>query len=85
MPKMTSKGQVTIPKKVRDHLGLKPGSEVEFEYIGDGRIVLGMSHGLSGNPSRFRDGAITLQSDEAWRAAMPRQARVGRRCDGTRS
>ena len=26
------------------------------------------SHGLSGNPSRFRDGEITLRADEAWRA-----------------
>jgi antitoxin PrlF len=30
MSRMTSKGQVTIPKRIRDHLGLKPGSEVEF-------------------------------------------------------
>jgi AbrB family looped-hinge helix DNA binding protein len=40
MPRITSKGQVTIPKRIRDHLGLKPGSEVEFQYDGDGRIVL---------------------------------------------
>ena len=40
MPKMTSKGQVTIPKKIRDYLGLKLGSNVEFEYIGDGRVAV---------------------------------------------
>ncbi|MSQ15442.1 MAG: AbrB/MazE/SpoVT family DNA-binding domain-containing protein [Dehalococcoidia bacterium] len=28
--KITSKGQVTIPKMVRDRLGLKPGDEIEF-------------------------------------------------------
>ena len=39
MPRLTSKGQVTIPKRIRDYLGLKPGSEVEFRYAGDGRIV----------------------------------------------
>ena len=28
---VTSKGQVTIPKRVRDGLGLKAGSKVEIE------------------------------------------------------
>ena len=27
---VTSKGQVTIPKPVRDHLGIGPGSQVAF-------------------------------------------------------
>ena len=40
MPKVTSKGQVTIPKRVRDYLGLKPGSDVEFVLVGDGQIGL---------------------------------------------
>jgi antitoxin PrlF len=29
--KVTSKGQVTIPKKVREKLGVLPGDEVDFE------------------------------------------------------
>jgi AbrB family looped-hinge helix DNA binding protein len=28
--KITSKGQITLPKAVRDHFRLKPGDEVEF-------------------------------------------------------
>jgi AbrB family looped-hinge helix DNA binding protein len=28
--KVTSKGQITIPKGVRDDLGLRPGDEIEF-------------------------------------------------------
>jgi AbrB family looped-hinge helix DNA binding protein len=30
MSKVTSKGQVTIPKTIRDAFGLLPGTEVEF-------------------------------------------------------
>jgi AbrB family looped-hinge helix DNA binding protein len=37
---VTTKGQVTIPKPVRDRLGIKPGSTVDFELDADGRIVL---------------------------------------------
>jgi antitoxin PrlF len=40
MPKITSKGQVTIPKRIREYLGLRPGSIVEFRCVGDGRIML---------------------------------------------
>ena len=40
MTKVTSKGQVTIPKPMRDYLGLKPGSSVEFELADDGRVFL---------------------------------------------
>ena len=40
MTKMTSKGQVTIPKRLRDYLGLKPGSDIDFELVEDGRVFL---------------------------------------------
>jgi AbrB family looped-hinge helix DNA binding protein len=38
---LTSKGQVTIPKDIRDALGLLPGKPVRFEMEADGsaRIV----------------------------------------------
>ena len=37
---VTTKGQVTIPKKVREHLDIRPGSSVEFEAAPDGRVFL---------------------------------------------
>ncbi len=37
--KVTSKGQVTIPKRVREALGVKPGDRIEF-VVEDGRVVL---------------------------------------------
>ena len=36
--KITTKGQVTIPKEVRDKMGLLPHSEVEF--VVDGNVVV---------------------------------------------
>lgn len=33
---MTSKGQLTVPKDVRDRLGLKSGDRVVFEFEEDG-------------------------------------------------
>jgi AbrB family looped-hinge helix DNA binding protein len=35
-----AKGQVVIPKSLRDELGLVPGSEVDFERDGDGVRIL---------------------------------------------
>ena len=37
--RITSKGQVLIPKEIRDQLGLVPGTKVEFEKIA-GKYVL---------------------------------------------
>lgn len=36
MPRVTSKGQVTIPKEVRDRLGIETGDEIAFEEIETG-------------------------------------------------
>ncbi|OFZ98364.1 MAG: AbrB family transcriptional regulator [Betaproteobacteria bacterium RIFCSPLOWO2_02_FULL_62_17] len=37
---LTVKGQVTIPKRVRDYLGIGPGSGVEFEVDSKGEVLL---------------------------------------------
>lgn len=38
--KITSKGQVTIPREVRRRLGVRPGDRVEFEDDGNGMKVI---------------------------------------------
>ena len=38
--KMTSKGQITVPKAVRMKLGLKPGDRIRFLVEADGRARL---------------------------------------------
>lgn len=37
---ITVKGQATIPKAIREHLGLKPGDRVKFFLHSDGSVVL---------------------------------------------
>jgi antitoxin PrlF len=37
---LTSKGQTTIPKEIRDLLGLAPGDKLDFIVESDGRVVL---------------------------------------------
>ena len=37
---LTTKGQVTVPKKVRDSLHLRAGDKLEFIVTKDGRAIL---------------------------------------------
>src|SRR6266851_9549290 len=37
---LTSKGQITIPKELRDQLHLKKGSRLEFVVEASGRVIL---------------------------------------------
>jgi antitoxin PrlF len=68
---VTSKGQVTVPKEVRDHLGLPAGGKVLFELASDGRAVIKPAElsvqrlfGILGKPPRS---ATIEEMDEAIR------------------
>jgi antitoxin PrlF len=37
---MTVKGQVTIPKEVRDAVGIQPGDKVEVRATGAGTVII---------------------------------------------
>lgn len=63
---LTSKGQVTIPKQIRDALSLVPGCAVDFAVNSDGDVVI---HKVgvrpSGKSDRFE--AVRGKADVKWR------------------
>jgi|OM-RGC.v1.033812689 looped-hinge helix DNA binding domain, AbrB family len=71
--KVSSQGQITVPKEVRDALGIEAGDELEFEVVGDHFI------GRKKAPQRrwahligmFKDGRT---SDEILRQVRPHRA-----------
>jgi len=65
---LTVKGQVTIPKQIRDALGLKPGMPVDFAVNGAGEVVLQQAGGQSRRKNdRFE--AARGKADVKWRTA----------------
>lgn len=63
---LTSKGQVTIPKQIRDALNLAPGCAVEFAVNREGEVVI---HKVGARASRKADRfeAARGKADVKWR------------------
>ncbi|NVO07985.1 MAG: type II toxin-antitoxin system PrlF family antitoxin, partial [Rhodoferax sp.] len=63
---LTSKGQVTIPKQIRDALGMLPGCSVDFAVNAEGDVVIHKAErsGLR-QPDRFE--AARGKADVKWR------------------
>ena len=68
--RITSKGQVTIPAKIRERAGLLPHTEVEFGFDGEGvRIVRAKARGSDGRGARVvahlrKRGDVAMSADE---------------------
>lgn len=63
---LTSKGQVTIPKQIRDALNLAPGCSVDFAINQDGDVVI-HKVGARANRKRDRFEAARGKADVKWR------------------
>lgn len=70
---VTEKGQVTLPKAIRDRLGIRPGTRLEFEVLPDGslraRVLARGSAALSGLLARPGEAARSLDEIDAGIAA----------------
>lgn len=66
---LTSKGQVTIPKRIRDELRLLPGTAVEFSLNAAGEVVLHPAKPARGvrRPAADRFDAVRGRADVRWR------------------
>lgn len=62
---LTSKGQVTIPKHIRDALHLEPGCAIEFRINGEGEVVLTRPFESPGERDRFE--RLRGKADVKWR------------------
>ncbi|MDR3055084.1 MAG: AbrB/MazE/SpoVT family DNA-binding domain-containing protein [Zoogloeaceae bacterium] len=66
---LTSKGQVTIPKQIRDVLSLVPGCQVDFAVNREGDVVIhkasALFHRKPGKPDRFE--FARGKADVQWR------------------
>ena len=77
---LTSKGQITLPKSVREHLHLGKGDQVDFIAADDGKVVLqrlGTSvRALAGMLYRRGRKPLSLaEMDDAIAEAVGRKAR----------
>ena len=65
---LTSKGQVTIPKRIRDELQLLPGAAVEFTVNAAGEIVLQRHRPIrrARRPPKDRFDAVRGRADVRW-------------------
>jgi antitoxin PrlF len=64
---LTTKGRVTIPKPIRDHLHLAPGDKVKFFIQPDGHVVILPKLPVTALKGMFRSrvGPVSLEDMEA--------------------
>jgi antitoxin PrlF len=65
---LTTKGQVTIPKHIRDALHLRPGSSVDFSVNASGEVVLAPVRTTTGR-AKDRFEAARGKATVRWRTA----------------
>jgi antitoxin PrlF len=79
MATLTSKGQITIPSRVRHALGLEAGDRVEFVEQGKGQFaIIAASRSVRELKGLFEGKRSKPASTEEMSAAIARRAHPGR-------
>ena len=72
MPRVTTKGQVTIPKEIRDALGIEPGDEIAFEEVDAGYKIRKKAPTTADGHDPFEKYRGSAESDETMPERMRR-------------
>ncbi|WP_454007162.1 AbrB/MazE/SpoVT family DNA-binding domain-containing protein [Alcaligenes sp. Marseille-Q7550] len=73
---LTSKGQVTVPRDIRQRMGLKPGDKITFSLLSDGTLVVrpklrhvsdlaGLLHKPGRTPVPLKEMTVDLPTDDS--------------------
>ncbi len=70
---VTDKGQVTVPKEIRDRLGIEPGAKLDFQIEADGTLrVRPLKRGAAGLFGLLHDARRTRASVDEMNEAVGR-------------
>ena len=72
VPRVTTKGQVTIPKEIRDALGIEPGDEIVFEEDESGYRIQKKEPTTAEGEDPFEKYRGSAESDETMPERMRR-------------
>lgn len=72
MPRITTKGQVTIPKAIRDALGIEPGDEIIFERTSSGYEIRKKAPTTADGDDPFEKYRGSAESDDTMPERMRR-------------
>lgn len=87
MPKVTSKLQLTLPKRIAEQFGIKPGDEVEFVPAGDVIHLVPPGRRLAPQLSleeRLRLFDASTKRQQEYEKQLPLPAAPGKERDWTR-
>ncbi len=73
--KVGPKGQVVIPKAMREELGIEPGDEVDFELVDGGVVVRRAVRPVEALRGIFREYDLLADLEAEHRAEMERDER----------